>query len=71
MKAQKFYIGERTNPQLPKPYYVAYGKMSKIDVKKAENCLYGSMNLTGYETQETYEAQLAKLKEEGFRVNYR
>ncbi len=67
----KYYIGERFNPQLAKPYYVAYGKISKTDVKKAENCVYGSMRLTSYDNIEDYNKDLEKLKEEGFKVNYR
>jgi hypothetical protein len=65
----KFYIGERSNPQLKKPYYVSYGQLTKKDAKKKEDCLYGSMSLTSYETDEEYNSAISKLETEGFKVN--
>ena len=67
-KAQTLYIGMRVNPQFKQPYYVAYGALSKKDAKKKENCSYGSMYLTGYTDKEAYDAQIVKLRAEGFRV---
>ena len=64
----KFYIGERSNPQLKKPYYKAYGQLSKADVKRKEDSVYGSMTLTPYDTKAEYDAALVKLKEDGFRI---
>lgn len=63
-----WYIGRRDNPQLSKPYYKAYGQLPKSDVKKKEDCAYGSMTLTSYETEEAYNKALDKLKEDGFSV---
>lgn len=72
MKTQKlFYIGERENPQLKKSYFVAYGQLTKKEVKQKEDCLYGSMSLTPYETKESYENKISELKEKGFSVNMR
>lgn len=70
-RAKTLYIGMRVNPQFKKPYYVAFGALSKKDAKKKEDCAYGSMYLTGYETQESYDAELAKLRADGFTVNTR
>jgi hypothetical protein len=64
-RVKLFYIGERSNPQLRKPYYKAYGQLSKADAKRKENCLYGSMWLTAYETEEQYLAALEQIKESG------
>ncbi len=65
----KYYIGQRNNPQLPKPYFVAYGKISKKFAKQAENCVYGSMFLTPYDTEEEYNNQIEKLRDAGFKVS--
>lgn len=69
MSKYKFYIGERHNPQLSKPYYKAYGQLSVKDAKSKENCLYGSMYLTPYDTEEEYNKAIDKLKSEDFRVS--
>lgn len=36
-KSKYYYIGERYNPQFAKPYYVAYGQLSKKKQKKKRN----------------------------------
>ena len=64
---KKFYIGQRHNPQFKEPYYKEYGQLSKAEAKKKENCLYGSMYLTSFETKEEYENVVAKMKSEGKR----
>jgi hypothetical protein len=64
----KFYIGERSNPQLKKSYFVTYGRLTKKDAQKKEDCLYGSMSLTPYETEEEYNTAISKLEEEGFNI---
>ena len=69
MKTQKlFYIGERSNPQLAKSYYIAYGKLTKKEALKKENCVYGEIYLTSYYTKEEYVAAKEKLYNDGFRV---
>lgn len=70
-KVKLWYIGKRTNPQLSKPYYVAYGQLSKNAAKQAEKTVYGGMYLTSYETKEEYDMQIEKLKQDGFTVNRR
>jgi hypothetical protein len=69
MAKLKYYIGRRDNPQLKQPYYRRYGQLSKTDAKKKENPAYGSMSLTGYDTEEEYEKEIARLVLEGFTVN--
>ena len=69
MKTQKlFYIGEKRNPQFSRTYYVAYGELTKKEASKKENCAYGTMYLTAYNTKEEYVAATEKLYNDGFRV---
>lgn len=68
MKTKPYYLGERNNPQLAKPYYRMYGQLSKTEVKRKENCLYGSMYLIPFQTQEEYEAKIDELKTNGYNV---
>jgi hypothetical protein len=67
-RTKLWYIGARYNPQFDKPYYVAYGQLSKADAKKKEGSIYGSMHLTGYSTQQEYENKIQELNLDGFRV---
>ncbi len=67
----KYYIGQRNNPQLSKPYFVAYGKLSKAKVREAEKSLYGSMYLTPYESEQEYNDKLNQLRLDGYSVNVR
>lgn len=67
-KNQLYYIGERCNPQLA-TYYRAYGQLPKNQVKKKEDCAYGTMTLTSYETKDLYEAKLKELSEGGARIS--
>lgn len=71
MKKQLYYIGERSNPQLTKSYYVGYGQLSKVKAESCEECSYGSMTLTGYKTKKEYEDKIKELKSENFTVNIR
>lgn len=64
-----FYIGRRDNPQLQKPYFKAYGRLSAAEAAKKTDCLYGSMSLESFATEAAYSARLAQLKAEGFRVS--
>jgi hypothetical protein len=65
----KFYLGKRDNPQLSKPYYVKYGQLSKKEVVKKENCLYGNMSLTAYDNETSYNNAIDSLEKEGFRIS--
>lgn len=69
--AKQFYLGERTNPQLSKSYFVAYGQLTKKDAKSKGNCSYGGMYLTGFDDQEAYNAAIQAKKDAGFTVNVR
>ena len=64
-----FYIGERSNQQLAKPYYIAYGQLTKKEALKKEDCSYGEMYLTSYNTKEEYIEAKEKLYNDGFRVS--
>lgn len=63
-----FYIKERDNPQLSKPYYTAYGQLSKTAAKRKESTLYGANAMHSFATAEEYRAEIARLKAEGFTV---
>lgn len=67
--AKKFYLGCRYNPQFLKPYYVAYGQLSKADAKMKEGTIYGSMTVTAFDTQEEYTAKMDQLHLEGYRIS--
>jgi|LakMenE01Jun11ns_1017448.scaffolds.fasta_scaffold9858439_2 hypothetical protein len=64
-----YYIGERSNPQFQKPYYVNYGFLSKAEATRKEKCIYGSMHLDAYETAEDAQLAINKLKDDGFRIH--
>ena len=64
-----FYIGQRNNPQLSKPYYIAYGQLSKTDAKKFRDCLYGSIHLTSFDNVVDFENDIIRIKSEGFKVS--
>ncbi len=65
MKApRKFWIKERSNPQLG-TYYVPMGQLSKAAALRYEKSLYGSNYMHGYDTEEEYRKQLQELKNQG------
>ena len=70
-KAKKYYIGERVNPQLSNPYFVAYGQLTAKDAASKTDCAYGYMYITSYDTVEEYDTELMRLKTEGFRISIR
>lgn len=65
---KKFYIGERINPQLKKPYFKAFWKLTRKEVKAKENCVYGSMKLISFENKEEYIEKINTLRKEGFNI---
>ena len=67
MIIKKFYIKERHNPQLG-VYYVAEGALSKTAAKRKTSPGYGSNIMHAFDTKEEYEAEIAKLKSAGERV---
>jgi len=69
MKTLKFYIGERNNPQLSSPYYKMYGQLTIKEAKKKEDCVYGSMDLTSYDSEESYNKAIKELNEKGCRIS--
>lgn len=70
-KAKLFYIGTRYNPQFNKPYYVAFGRLSKTEASRKEQCTYGSMFVNSYGTQEEYDAEIERLLAAGYSVHRR
>ena len=64
----KYYIGRRDNPQLSKPYYKAYGQLTKKEAKAKEECSYGSMILESFDTIEECGKRLDELRANGFSI---
>lgn len=61
MKSKFWYIKERFNPQLDKPYYRALGNISKLEASRHESTLYGYNNLLRFDNEEDYNAALVRL----------
>ena len=69
-KGSKYYLKERNNPQLSKPYYKMKGLMTKKEVKKLEGSeIYGSNIYFCFNTKEEYESEIERLKSKGFTVS--
>lgn len=66
---KKYYIGERVNPQLNKPYYNAYGQLTKKEVAIKEDVVYGRMSLSPYDSISEYEAAKALIINTGYKLN--
>lgn len=65
-----YYIKERENPQLDKPYFVALGQLTKKDAAKHSKTLYGRNIIHSYTTEGQYSAKLNKIKADGFSLHY-
>lgn len=63
-----YYLGKRLNPQLPKPYFMAYGQLSAAQAKKKTNCLYGAVVLECFESPIAYGARIVELEAQGFAI---
>lgn len=57
-----YYIKERHNPQLAKPYYTGCGQLTKKEAKQKENSLYGFNVMLEYKTESEYLQALETLK---------
>ncbi len=68
MSVKSYWIKERHNPQFDKPYYHAYGQLSKREAAKKEDSKYGFNVMLEYATEEEYKAALAKFKADGLTV---
>lgn len=64
----KFYLKERNNPQLSKPYYIRCGQLTKAEAKKKESTSYGDNIMLAFDTEEEYNNEIKRLESEGFRV---
>jgi hypothetical protein len=64
----KYYIGQRNNPQLLKPYYILCGKLSDEQVNAMSEPLYGSIELTSYMTEQEYNDKIEQLRLDGYSV---
>lgn len=67
MKAKYWYIKERCNSQLSRPYYNALGNISKKEATKHENPIYGHNYLLRFNNESDYEKEISKLKEQGYK----
>jgi len=67
----KYWIKERHNPQLPKPYFVACGQLNAGAVKRSENPICGTNIMHGFVKKEDYEARLKELRSAGASVHPR
>jgi hypothetical protein len=65
----KYYIGQRNNPQLPKPYYILCGKLTDEEVNAMSDPTYGSIELTSYITEQEYNDKINQLRLEGYYIN--
>lgn len=68
MAQLNFYIGERFNPQLSKPYFKLFGQLTKKAAAAKTNVAYGSMTLKAYATEAEYLAAIERLQNEGCRI---
>ena len=68
MPGKYYWIKERFNPQLPDPYYVAYGNISATEAKKMEKSIYGDNHMLKFVSKEDYEKTLSSLRRKGMRV---
>ena len=70
MKPERSYwIKERRNPQLDKPYYVACGQLGMKAAKKKEKSLYGYNIMWEYKTLEQYNQAIDSFKAAGYVVH--
>jgi hypothetical protein len=67
VKALKFWIKERDNPQLG-TYFVACGQMTKTAAKRHERPIYGANFMHSFDTESDYNDRLAELRKSGERV---
>lgn len=61
MKAEKFWIKERENPQIG-TYFVRMGPMSIRAAKKYENPIYGNSIMHSYDDEASYNLEIQRLK---------
>ena len=64
---KKYYIKERNNPQLG-IYYVKMGQMSKSEAREYDSSLYGFNTLLSFDTEEQYNTEIDRLRQNGERV---
>lgn len=66
----KYYIKKRFNPQFDKPYFITCGKLTAKEAKKKEKPIYGMNIMLPFNTQKEYDAEIERLKKDGFTVNH-
>lgn len=67
MKAKKFWIKERHNPQTG-VYYVACGQLSATKAKDHGRAIYGENVMHGFDSEAAYMARIEALRAKGERV---
>lgn len=70
MKAttKRFYIKQRENPQLG-TYFVPQGQLSKAEARSMEKSLYGFNIMLPFDSEDDYNAELARLRAAGENVH--
>lgn len=66
---QKYWIKRRDNPQLDKPYFITYGKITKKRATEIGRTLYGYNTMLSYDTEEEYKKAIEEFRSQGFRVS--
>lgn len=62
---KKYYIAKRTNPTLPKPFYVGLGELTKTEASKKKPLSLGTMELEICEDKNDYEMKLSEYRKQG------
>jgi hypothetical protein len=64
-KPYRFWIKERHNPQMSRPYFAVLGRLSETAAKRHTRPIYGANVLHSFETEEDYKARIRELMERG------
>ncbi len=67
-KPKIYYIKERNNESLKKPYYAKRGKLTMKEALKIKKCLYGTNIMYAYDTLEQYEKAAKEFETQGYTV---
>ena len=65
---QKYWIKRRDNPQLDKPYFITYGKITKKRAMEIEHTIYGYNTMLSYDTEEEYKRAIEEFRSQGISI---
>lgn len=68
MPAKYFWLKERFNPQLRRPYYVLLGNIATREAMKSKSSKFGFNDLHKFETETEYQARVTLLRAAGARI---